>query len=147
MMMRILLCCFCFCLYICNAYADESIWKGKVDSDGTPTELINLKIHDRYQIKVSQYINLGKWVQAAKKLANDACYEFNDTASSSNFQSIKNSHNISVCDGKYHADHVYLSEPFTAKQNRIFFWIVDTDYDDNSGTLEVEVIRKDNLSP
>lgn len=143
MMTRVLLYCFYFCLCLCNTYADEVIWKGKVNANGTPTELITLKIHDRYQIKVSQYINLGKWVQATKKLGNDACYEYNDLTFSSTLESIKNSHNISVCDGKYHEDHVYLSEPFTAKQNRIFFWIVDADYDDNSGALEVEIIRKE----
>ncbi|HEY4832981.1 MAG TPA: hypothetical protein VIH61_10530 [Waddliaceae bacterium] len=142
MIIRLLLCGFCFS--ICSSYADEVIWKGKVDSSGIPTKLIDLKIHDQYQIKVSQYINLGKWVQASERLANDACYQFDEKAKLSphKYESIKNSHNISVCDGKYHDDHVYLSEPFIAKQNRIFFWIYDIDYDDNSGALDLEIIHK-----
>lgn len=142
MIVRLLLCCFCFSLSFYSSYADEVIWKGKVSSDGTPTELINLKVHDQYQIKASEYINLGKWIQMSEKLANDACYEFGPKLPPSKFESLQNSQNISVCDGKYHENHVYLSEPFVAKQNRIFFWVFDTDYDDNNGALEVEVIHK-----
>lgn len=138
MLIRLLLCCFCFC----SSYADEVIWKGKVHSNGTPTELINLKNHELYQIKASQFINLGKWMQGGEELANDACFEFNAKFTPNKNESLKNSQNISVCEGKYHDNHVYLSEPFTAKQNRIFFWIFDTDYDDNKGALEVEVIHK-----
>lgn len=141
-MIRLLLSC--FFLYLCNfsVYADEVIWKGKVDSNGFPTEPITLKIHDRYQIKVSRFINLGKWVQASEKLANDACYEFNDKLRPSVFESFKNSQNIPVCDDTYHDNHVYFSEPFVAKQNRIFFWVYDSDYDDNNGAFDVEIIHK-----
>lgn len=132
----------CFSLCICSAYADDVVWKGKVNSDGVPTEQIHLKIHDQYQIKASNYINLGKWIQAAQELANDACFEFSGKLPPEKFESLKNSNNISVCDGKYHEDHIYLSEPFIAKQNRIFFWVNDTDYDDNSGSFDLEIIRK-----
>lgn len=145
------LCCVFFSLCICNAYADEVIWKGVVDSNGTPTDTIPLKLREQYQIRVGKYTNLGKWIQANEQLANDACYEFSFEFSGKfppkKFESFKNSHNISVCDGTFHIDHVYQSEPFVAEQNRIFFWIYDTNYDDNSGVLEVEVIHKDNKQP
>jgi hypothetical protein len=120
------------------------VWKGKVNSDGTPTELITLKMHERYQIKASQFINLGKWVQGGEKLANDACYEYNPKLPPHHSESLKNSQNIQICDNTYHEDHVYKSEFFEAKQNRIFFWISDIDYDDNNGSLDVEIIHKSN---
>jgi hypothetical protein len=119
MITRFLLCCISS-FFICSSYADEVVWKGKVNSDGTPTELINLNIHDQYQIKVSQSINLGKWIQANEKLANDACYEFSTKLPPSKFESLKNSLNISVCDGEYHNNHIYLSEPFVAEQIEFF---------------------------
>lgn len=131
--------------YICSSYGDEVIWKGKVNSDGIPTELIPLKIHDKYQIRVSGYINLGKWVQQGEKLANDACYEFGEKNLPTKQGTLKNSNNISTCDDKYHVDHIYLSKPFVAKQNRIFFWVYDTDYEDNNGAFELEVIHKSKL--
>lgn len=145
MMIRLLVClCFSLCFY--HLYADEVIWKGQVSSHGTPSPLIHIKLRDRYQIKVSNYINLGKWIQADEKLANDACYEFSYSFSEKippkKFECLMNSHEISVCDGKFHKDHVYLSEVFVAEQNRIFFWVYDTNYDDNKGAFEVELIHK-----
>lgn len=140
MMIRLLLSSF-FCLSVCSLSADEVIWKGKVDSNGTPSEVIKLNIHDRYQIKASQFINLGKWNQAGEKLANDPCFEFSDKLQPTKFESLKNSNELSICEGKYHADHVYLSEPFVAKQNRIFFWVNDTDYDNNHGSFDLEIIH------
>jgi len=49
--------------------------------------------------------------------------------------------NFEVCGGKYQSDHVYISQPFVAVQSGIHFWIYDTDYEDNSGEFEVEVIQ------
>jgi len=126
-----------------NSYTDETVWKGSVDSNGVPTKPIKLELHKQYEIKVSGFINLGKWVQAGEKLANDACYEFSDDKRHmEKFESIKNSQGISVCEGQYNDDHVYTSKPFVAKQNRIFFWVNDTNYDDNNGLYEVEIIQK-----
>lgn len=121
--------------------ADEVVWTGNVNSDGTPSEAVRLNLKDTYQIKVSGFINLGKWVQQREKLANDACYEFNPEAATEQIISIKNSLDIAVCDGKYHPDHVYISKPFIAQQNRVHFWIFDQDYDDNHGELKVEIIQ------
>lgn len=128
-------------LCISHSYANEVIWRGEVKSEGAPTAAIPLILNERYQIKASQSINLGKWIQAGEKLASDACYEFNKEKSTDKVDCLKNSQNISVCDGTYHPDHIYQSEPFVAKQNRIHFWVYDTDYEDNHGAFHVEVIH------
>ena len=143
-MTRILLSSLVLSIGVCCSYADEVVWKGKVNSDGTPTELITLKMHEHYQIKASGFINLGKWVQVGEKLANDACYEFNEKLAPHHFESLNNNQNIRICDDTYHENHVYESDTFIAKQNRIFFWISDFDYDDNNGALDVEIIHKSN---
>lgn len=130
------------CLFAANHCAAATvIWSGKVSSDGTPSPPINLKLHQKYQIIVNGFVNLGKWVQNREQLANDACYEFNKEKNLSQIKSFQNSSEISVCDGKYHSDHIYQSEPFIAKENKIHFWVYDTDYDDNSGAFDVQVIE------
>lgn len=130
-----------FCLCVQSLYADQVIWKGEVTSDGATTPLIPLTLRERYKIKVAGSVNLGKWVQAGQKLANDACFEYNKMQSLTKHEFLRNSHDISVCDGTYHSDHEYESQPFIAKKNRIFFWIDDTDYEDNSGSFQVEIIQ------
>lgn len=132
-------------LFLCidSVCADQVIWSGEVKSDGTPTNSIPLTLRERYQIQVSKVINVGKWIQAREQLANDACFEFNKEKFTEKVESFKNSQNISVCDGAYHPDHVYRSDPFEAKQNRLHFWVYDTNYDDNHGAFHVEVIHKD----
>lgn len=124
------------------AQADEVIWIGEVKSDGSPTPPITLVLKEQYQIRVNHFVNLGKWVQAGEKLANDACFEFGKERAPKKMEFLKNSHNVSVCDGAYHPDHTYQSLPFAATQNRIFFWVYDTDYDDNHGSFQVEIIHK-----
>lgn len=122
--------------------ADEVIWSGKVKSDGTPTPPVKLVLNETYEIKAKGFVNLGKWVQAGEKLATDACYEFNKETEQDKIESMRNSLNISVCDGTYHPDHIYTSKPFEAKHNLIHFWVFDTDYEDNNGAFDVEVIHK-----
>ena len=139
MLKHLIFCCVCVCFSQANA--NEVVWKGKVHSDGTPSDHINLTMHQKYQIKATGFINLGKWMQAGEKLANDPCFEFNEKLAPEKFESLKNSQNIPICTGKYQPDHVYLSDPFEAKQNRIFFWVFDTDYEDNGGAFDVEVIH------
>lgn len=130
-------------LFFAHCHADKVVWKGDVDADGTPTDAIRLEIRKRHQIKVSGFVNLGKWKQGGKSLANDACYEFSEEGNSPvKAETLKNSHDVTVCsDKKYHPDHIYQSEPFVAKQDRIHFWIYDTLYDDNSGSLQVEITQ------
>lgn len=131
-------------IFSAQTFAAKTIWEGKVQSDGTPTKPIPLTLRKEYQIKVSGFMNLGKWIQNREKLANDACYEFSSEKEVAKIDTLKNSQDISACDGTYHQDHVYTSAKFTAKQNRIHFWTYDTDYDDNSGSFHVEVIQLDN---
>ena len=137
-MIRALLFCSFFAF---SLSADEVVFDGSVNSDGTPSKTVSLDLLKKYQLKVSGFVNLGKWVQNREKLANDAEYEFNNEGETEKIGSLKNSLDIPIGDGKYHADHVYLSEPFTPKQNKIHFWVYDTDYEDNHGEFKVEVLR------
>jgi hypothetical protein len=125
-----------------NAYSDHIVWSGLVLSDGTPTAPVKLELHKEYFIKASGFVNLGKWVQGGEKLANDACFEFNKEKNTAKVESLKNSNDISVCDGDYNPNHIYQSAVFTAKQDRIHFWVHDTTYEDNSGSFKVEIFLK-----
>jgi hypothetical protein len=122
-----------------TSYADHVIWKGNVSSDGTPTHPIKLELLKKYRIQVRGNIDLGKWWKQGKELASDSCYEYADGIAPTKVDSIKNSMNISVCEGIYHSNHIYDSNPFVATQNRIHFWVNDLDYDDNSGHFEVQI--------
>lgn len=129
------------CFILPSIDADQSIWKGTVSADGTPTEPIRLEMHKKYIISVKGFVNLGKWIQGGEKLANDACFEFNPRTSIAKITALENSHKIPVCDGTYHLNHHYQSKPFVAKHNRIHFWVHDAYYDDNSGEFDVEIIE------
>lgn len=133
---------FClFCIFdFAKLQSQELVWKGDVNADGTPTKSVKLILGQTYQIKVSGVINLGKWRQNGQPLVQDANYEFNTQVSPSAFPAIKNSMNIPIGDNKFHSDHVYLSEPFLAIQSGIHFWIYDENYEDNSGSLLVELM-------
>lgn len=126
--------------------ANQVVWKGKVQSDGNPTPTVKLIIGQRYKLKVSNTMNLGKWRTNKQPLANDACYEFFANSSDQELEptkvnSIKNSLNIALCNDKYNPDHIYESNPFLAAQSGIHFWIDDTYYEDNTGALDLEVIQ------
>lgn len=124
-------------------YADKVVWTGYVEAKGTLTPVIKLSLGTTYQLRVNGTMNLGNWVIKGQPLLNDACYEFSDQINNP-LKSFKNSLNISVCDGKYHEDHVYISHSFLAAQSGIHFWIDDLDYTDNSGNLQVELIEVSN---
>lgn len=130
----------------CMEVADTSVWHGKVNSDGTPTPSVKLNLGEKYKIKVSGKINLEKWRTGGKALENDACFEFfaiprYQEIPPKKIGALKNSLNLNVCDEKYQQDHIYESKAFTAMQSGIHFWIYDTDYEDNSGELDLEVIQ------
>lgn len=124
-----------------SCFAEKVIWSGDVNADGTPTKAVELTLEKKYQLRAKGTLNLGKWWQAGKPLEEDACYEFNTPSTPHKNETFMNSMRISVCDGKYHEDHVYTSPTFTAKQNKIHFWINDEDYSDNNGSLRVEVLQ------
>lgn len=144
-MKQIFLYPFFLCVFFSNLYSAERVfWSGKVDANGKPTDSIKLELGKEYSLKVTGEVNLGKWWQQKKPLANDACYEFSDATEPpvrTKFTTFKNSLNIQVCDGKYHPDHIYQSAPFFAVQTGIHFWIYDTNYEDNSGALDVQIIQ------
>lgn len=131
--------------FFTNCIAQETaIWSGKLNSNGTPTKPVKLEIGQKYRIEVEGFINLGKWHQQKKALANDACFEFSDETVPpvrTKMKCFKNSFDLSVCDGNFHEDHKYKSEPFKALQSGIHFWVYDTNYEDNSGELNVKVIQ------
>lgn len=133
--------CSCSFFFCAQMHAENVVWKGDVSSNGSPTHAIPLVMHKRYQIKVNGFVNLGKWVQNGEQLASDACYEYNAEKPTSKQESLKNSMEISVCDGQYHANHQYQSQPFVAEKNRIHFWVEDEDYEDNVGSFQVQIIE------
>jgi len=124
-----------------HCFAEKVIWSGDVSSDGTPTKAVELTLEKQYQIRVKGTVNLGKWWQAGKPLEEDACYEFNTPSGPQKNETLMNSIQISVCDGKFHEDHVYTSPTFTAKQNKVHFWINDEDYSDNTGSLRLQILQ------
>lgn len=128
-------------LALSSLQAEEVVWSGTVDSDGTPTVPVHLDLHSKYVLRVSGFVNLGKWIQNREKLGYDACYEYSNEGEMEKVITFRNSSDISVCNGKYHPNHVYTSAPFESKQNKIHFWIYDADYDDNNGELKVEVLK------
>ncbi len=136
-----------FCLnalfLISPCFAEKVIWNGEVYADGTPTVPIRLTLQQRYSIRVSGSVNLGKWIQNREKLASDACYEFSKEGSRTKAVSLYNSSKIAICDDDYHSDHIYESKPFIARANKIHFWVHDTNYEDNTGSFNVQLIELD----
>lgn len=128
-------------LFLASPSEDNAIviWKGPVQSSGAPSPLIPLTIGKTYQITVSGQISLGTWSKNGKKMQNDACYEFSAVGIPMLLPTFNNSLDISVCDGKFHPNHIYQSTPFKAEKDSINFWIFDTDYNDNSGELQVQL--------
>lgn len=136
-------------IYICtfliflstSCQAENILWSGNVEANGNPTEAVGLELFKKYKIRVSGVINLGKWIQNREKLANDACFEFNPEEKTTKIMSIRNSMDISVCNNQYNSNHIYESPVFKAEQNKIHFWIEDSDYDDNSGSFQIQIIK------
>lgn len=124
---------------ISTLHADKIVWQGEVNSNGTPTPVIKLELGKTYQFKTEGTINLGKWWQDGKPLIEDANFEYNENVKPQPLATLKNSMNIPIGSDKYNADHIYFSTPFVAAQNAVHFWIYDTNYDDNSGSLKVQI--------
>jgi hypothetical protein len=107
----------CAVLALGCCQANTVVWNGEVNASGAPSDSVPLVLGKKYMIKVSGIVNLGKWWQQGKPLAEDACYEFNAPSGPTHYRTFKNSLRVSVCDGKYHDDHTYQSEPFVAAQS------------------------------
>lgn len=133
-----------FLSFAASVYGETIVWKGTVSARGTPSPLISLELNKEYVIKASGFVNLGKWIQNNEKLANDACYEFNNDTNTTKVATLRNSIDISLCTGEYSPDHKYQSAPFLAKHDRIHFWVYDTTFEDNSGEFQVEIVKTSN---
>ena len=133
----------CAFMFLCmgSCFGETIVWSGEVQADGAPSPIVALEIGKRYQIRASGTMDLGRWWQQGKPLKNDACYGYNDVVGPEPIESLKDSINIGVSDGKYHPDHVYHSEPFIAQESGVHFWIHDINYNDNKGSLTVEVLQ------
>jgi hypothetical protein len=85
-------------------------------------------------------VPFGTW-RNGKRLINDACFEFNAKGYADPLPVFQNNLKIPVCDGTYRPSHVYRSKPFKSNGLPLFFWIYDTDYRDNSGSMFVKVVQ------
>lgn len=132
-------------LFFNNCTADSIIWNGEVKADGSPTKPIKLILGETYIIKTKGVVNLGKWWIQGVPLASDACYEFNEKLPDPiKHTTLKNSLEISVCTEAFNKEHIYESKPFKAAQSLVHFWINDIDYDDNNGSLLVQIVHINN---
>jgi hypothetical protein len=133
-------------LSLASLLGDNIIWSGDVNANGDSTPSIGLIIGKRYTIKADGTVNLGNWYQDKEKLLNDACFQFNVNVKPTAWPTLKNSNNIQICDGNFHEDHIYVSRPFIAAQSGIHFWIYDTNYEDNTGSLHVTISEVTDLA-
>jgi hypothetical protein len=116
---------------------DKQIWSGQVNATGQPTEPIQLVKGFTYYFTVKGTINSG--TVNGKSLLNDACFEYNSQGIPVDVGTLRNNLDITVCDNKYHTDHIYCSGKFESKGQAINFWIFDTDYSGNSGSLLLNI--------
>lgn len=123
--------------------AEHVVWSGSVSSNGNPTQAISLNLDKKYQIVAQGTINLGKWVEGGHRLEDDPSYEFNAPSGPEKLKSLRNSNDIPLNDKTFNPEHIYKSEPFVAKQNKIHFWVYDLDYSDNTGAFEVKIVELD----
>jgi len=84
---------------------------------------------------------LGNWTKNGQPLVNDAQYEFNAVGRPTPYPILKNSLSLPLGDGKFHSDHIYESTVFTATKDEMNFFIYDTNYSDNKGSLAVEIAQ------
>jgi hypothetical protein len=125
---------------------DKLIWSGRISATGQPSEPVQLLNGNSYYFLVKGTVNFG--TLNGKALNNDACYEFNSKGYPEAVAIFKNNLEFSCGDDKYHTDHVYCSGKFESKGQAINFWLFDTDYSGNSGSLEVDIysiVQQSNL--
>lgn len=132
---------FVFLMLTSAGFSQEVVWKGDVSADGNPSPAIDIELDKKYQIVVKGTVNLGKWVEAGKILGEDAAFEFNGPTGPERNVIFRNSNNIPLNDKNFNTEHIYKTEPFVAKQNKIHFWVQDRDYGDNNGSFQVEIIK------
>jgi len=107
---------------------------------GERVMLGGLQPGDVYQLRVSGWMSFGTWWQNDRPLLDDACFEFAAKGFADPLPVVANDLGLSLCDGGYRDDHVYLSPPFVATSPNVTLWVIDTDYRDNAGSVLVEAL-------
>jgi len=107
---------------------------------GDRVVLGDLQPGDVYQLRVSGWMSFGTWWQNGRPLLDDACFEFAAKGFPDPLPVVANDLGLSLCDGGYREDHVYVSPPFAAPSPQVTLWVIDTDYRDNAGSVLVEAL-------
>jgi|GEM_PF-1566769 len=114
------------------------IWSGNIPGNGNRVGPIALTKGATYYIEVSGFIYFGKWWQNGRDLLNDSCYEFNAHSQPTPMTILQNNLGIIYC-SQYNPAHVYRSAPFLSNGQQLWFWVYDTDYRDNRGSIVARV--------
>lgn len=131
-----------------NVYTDTVLWTGNVNSNGSRTQNIQLQNGRDYYFMVDGSVYFGRWWQNGRNLLNDACYEFNARVNPQYLPVFKNSLGVPFNNTAYRSDHIYRSINFRPSGwQSINFWIFDTDYRDNRGSLRVRLSPVDQVQP
>ncbi len=120
------------------ASAQTLIWRGSISSKGERTASIRLTRGKTYFIVVSGSFYMGRWWKNKRSIMNDPCYEFNAHYQPALIPVLKNNLGIGYC-SQYNPNHVYRSANFVSNGQPLYFWIADSDYRDNRGSLTAEV--------
>lgn len=118
--------------------AQTLIWSGNIPGNGNRVGPIPLTNGARYYVEVQGYIYFGKWWQNGRDLLNDSCYEFNARSQPVPITILQNNLGIIYC-SQYNPAHIYRSAPFLSNGQQLWFWVFDTDYRDNRGSLAARV--------
>jgi len=148
MLYRIILLCILVIMALTQTcQADTLIWSGEISSLGRASETFPLQQGASYYFVASGTVYFGRWYINKRSLVNDACYEFNAKGYNDPLPILKNNINIPMATSAFRADHVYVSAAFMILQSGpMSFWIEDTDYRDNRGSLRVALYRIDSSS-
>ncbi|MBW6455611.1 MAG: hypothetical protein K0A98_06975 [Trueperaceae bacterium] len=111
-----------------------------VPATGERVVLTGLRAGDVYQLRASGWMSFGTWWQNGRPLLDDACFEFAAKGFPDPLPVVANDLGLSLCDGGYRDDHVYLSQTFVAPSPQVVLWVIDTDYRDNAGSVLVEAL-------
>ena len=129
-----------------TAHAAQLHWQGYIPGDGRQVGPINLQAGAKYYIQVEGSLIFGRSIMGGI-LRNDSCYSFGEPGAQRPMTILQNNLGINYCPGTYNPGHVYRSAHFISNGQPIFFRIVDTDYRDNQGGLQVKIFRVSSPPP
>jgi hypothetical protein len=110
-----------------------------VPASGEAVRIDGLVPGTSYRLRISGWMTFGTWSVNGRMLQNDACYEFAAKGFPDPLPVLTNDAGVIAC-GDYAPDHVYTSAPFQAQETSMRFWVLDSDYRDNAGSLLVELL-------